>query len=213
MDTRQLSLIGLGEEQRSTTDLGGAPSGLTFHADAVSADLEKELLAAIDLHPWLTSMSRRVQHYGWKYDYKSRKVSPDSYLGPLPLFLDPLLDIVRQRDLHPDQAIVNEYSPGQGIAPHVDCEPCFGPVVAMVGLGSDTQMDFLRRADHERWSLRFTRRGLLILTGPARFDWSHAIAKRRNDQLMAIRRSRRVSVTFRSVITSDYDGESSTIEP
>ena len=34
-----------------------------------------------------------------------------------------------------EQAIVNEYEPGQGIAPHVDRD-CFGPVVATVSLGS-----------------------------------------------------------------------------
>ena len=40
-----------------------------------------------------------------------------------------------------EQAIVNEYEPGQGIAPHIDRD-CFGPVVATVSLGSAVNMDF-----------------------------------------------------------------------
>jgi hypothetical protein len=28
-------------------------------------------------------MKRRVQHYGWQYDYKASRVDSASYLGPL----------------------------------------------------------------------------------------------------------------------------------
>ena len=30
----------------------------------------------------------------------------------------------------PDQLIINEYQPGQGISPHIDCEPCFEDTIA-----------------------------------------------------------------------------------
>ncbi|WP_231289239.1 hypothetical protein [Rickettsia bellii] len=29
----------------------------------------------------------------------------------------------------PDQVIINEYMPGQGIAPHTDCIPCFSDTI------------------------------------------------------------------------------------
>jgi alkylated DNA repair dioxygenase AlkB len=180
-----------------------APTGLRYVPEAISPELERSLLDAIDTHEWLTSMSRRVQHYGWKYDYKARKVSPESYLGPLPTFLTPLTHIVRaEAAFTPDQAIINEYEPGQGIAHHVDCEPCFGPVVAMVGLGSSTQMDFAHRPTGRTWSLRFERRALLILEEDARSEWTHSIPKRRTDPGAAGRRGRRVSVTFRTILSS-----------
>jgi alkylated DNA repair dioxygenase AlkB len=195
----QLNFDGLSDGPQ--TDPG--PRGLRYVPDAISPGMERSLLASIDAHEWLTSMSRRVQHYGWKYDYKARRVSPDAYLGPLPTFLQPLVRLIdKEAGFLPDQAIINEYEPGQGIAPHVDCEPCFGPVVAMVGLGSTTQMDFAYRPTGEKWALRFERRALLVLEGDARFKWTHAIAKRRTDPVATGRRGRRVSVTFRRVLTN-----------
>jgi alkylated DNA repair dioxygenase AlkB len=202
MTSGQLDFDGLS----GSPEVDPAPRGLRYVPDAITPEMEQSLLVAIDAHEWLTSMSRRVQHYGWKYDYKARRVSPDSYLGPLPAFLTPLANLVAaQAGFIADQAIINEYEPGQGIAPHVDCEPCFGPVVAMVGLGSATQMDFAQRSSSARWSLQFESRGLLILAGEARSKWTHAIAKRRTDPGITGRRGRRVSVTFRTVLTTPSD--------
>jgi alkylated DNA repair dioxygenase AlkB len=71
----------------------------------------------------------------------------------------------------------------------------------MVGLGSSVQMDFAHRASRRTWSLRFEPRALLILENEARSDWTHAIAKRRTDPGSVDRRGRRVSVTFRAVLS------------
>jgi hypothetical protein len=43
------------------------------------------LLAAIDVQSWLTDISRRVQHYGYHYDYEARKVDPGTYVAPFPI--------------------------------------------------------------------------------------------------------------------------------
>jgi alkylated DNA repair dioxygenase AlkB len=176
------------------------PEGATFIADYINSDAELELLNKIDDMQWDDSMSRRVQHYGWRYDYKQRTVEPSDYLGPLPDFLSSLVERVHEQfGLRADQAIINEYQPGQGIAPHIDCEPCFGPVIAMVGLASDAQMDF--GCSGVSRSILFQRRGLLVVRGAARHDWTHGIARRRNDKLFGTRRGRRVSVTLRQIIS------------
>jgi alkylated DNA repair dioxygenase AlkB len=180
--------------------LENAPSGIRIVPNLIDTDAERFLLQAIDGQDWSTALSRRVQHYGWRYDYKSRSVRADDYLGPLPEFLGPLAERVAQEcDLAADQAIVNEYLPGQGIAPHVDCEPCFGPTVAMVALGSNIQMDFVELSSGADWSVAFARCSLVALTGPARSSWSHGIAKRRRDPRFDITRQRRISVTFRTI--------------
>jgi alkylated DNA repair dioxygenase AlkB len=182
--------------------LDGAPSGIRIAPDLIDEDSERFLLQAIDGHDWSAALSRRVQHYGWRYDYKSRSVRADDYLGPLPEFLTALAERVCQEcGFVADQAIVNEYLPGQGIAPHVDCEPCFGPIIAMVALASDVQMDFIELGSGTDWSVAFARRSLIELAGPARSSWSHGIAKRRCDSRFDITRQRRVSVTFRTVNT------------
>lgn len=59
-------------------------SGLTYISDFISVQEQDLLLSQIDQQSWLTDLKRRVQHYGYKYDYKARTVGNDAYLGPLP---------------------------------------------------------------------------------------------------------------------------------
>jgi alkylated DNA repair dioxygenase AlkB len=176
--------------------------GLSCLPDFIDGAEETQLLNIIEARPWLNDLKRRVQHYGYKYDYRARAVSPDLYLGPLPDWLAGYADrlhgegLFRQR---PDQVIVNEYQPGQGIAPHIDCEPCFDETVASLSLGSPCVMDFAR--DGQKISMLLEPRSLLVLSGEARYEWTHAIAPRKTDKLngQIIPRTRRVSMTFRKV--------------
>lgn len=55
-------------------------SGLSYIPDFISAQEQACLLSQIDQQPWLTDLKRRVQHYGYKYDYKARTVGGDAYL-------------------------------------------------------------------------------------------------------------------------------------
>jgi alkylated DNA repair dioxygenase AlkB len=109
----------------------------------------------------------------------------------------------------PDQVIVNEYLPGQGIARHVDCVPCFGPVVLSLSLGSACVMDLHAPETLERISLPLPRRSLLVLAGPARSAWSHSITARKADVIDGVRtpRARRVSLTFRTVLETSSGGD------
>ncbi|MCY3863459.1 MAG: hypothetical protein OXG34_12855 [bacterium] len=52
-----------------------APMGLEYHSDFLAASDEERLLAhaPIDSPEWLTDLSRRVMHFGYKYDYTSRR--------------------------------------------------------------------------------------------------------------------------------------------
>ena len=105
-------------------------------------------------------------------------------------------------EVEADQTIINEYEPGQGISAHVDCVPCFGPVVAAISLGSESTMDFTHPEDGTRVEVRLTPGSLCVMTGPARYVWRHAIAARKSDQSPTGRvlRGRRVSVTYRTVL-------------
>ena len=172
--------------------------GLEYLPDFISAEEERALMKAIDGQPWLNDLKRRVQHYGYKYDYKERAVKPDSYLGPLPDWLGP---VTHKLPFKPDQAIVNEYEPGQGISAHIDCVPCFGATIASLSLGSGAIMQFSNR--NEKQEIYLEPRSLIVLSGEARFRWAHAIPARKSDTLggFKIDRSRRLSLTFRTVLT------------
>lgn len=179
------------------------PSGLKYIHDYLSCSEAETLLAEVDAQPWLSDLRRRVQHYGYRYDYQARSVDRRMYLGDLPGWARPLAHRLHAEGAFPevpDQLIVNNYEPGQGIAPHIDCIPCFGPVVASLSLGSTYLMDMSR--DDASASIALRPRSLLVLSGEARYHWRHGIRSRRSDILDGARvpRGRRVSLTFRKVI-------------
>ncbi len=178
----------------------GTP-GLQNHAEALDEGEQQHLLSSIGQSRWQNDLKRRVQHYGYRYDYKARRVDSSMSLGPLPSFLSDvarkLLD-ARVLSTMPDQAIVNEYLPGQGIAPHVDCVPCFDDTVSTLSLGWAYELEFSRPATNEKQVVLLEPGSVLTMQGEARYLWRHEIKKRMNDR--GIPRRRRVSLTFRNVL-------------
>jgi len=177
-------------------------SGLSYLPGFITADQSAALIAEIDNQAWRADLKRRVQHYGYIYDYRARAISKEMKLGPLPDWLSGLVAKLTETGIFettPDQVIINEYEPGQGISAHIDCVPCFGDVIASLSLGSAVDMSF--RKDREAINLRLEPQSLLVLGGEARFKWQHAIASRKSDKVdnTRVSRSRRVSLTFRTV--------------
>ena len=169
---------------------------LDYLPNFIARDEQSVLIELIDQQPWLSDLKRRAQHYGYKYDYKARTITPDSYLGALPEWLQ---SIAKKLPFTPDQAIVNEYLPGQGTSAHVDCEPCFSNTIASLSLGSAATMQFTK--DNHKKEIYLDPRSLIILSGEARYKWTHAIPARKSDTVNGIKipRERRVSITFRKV--------------
>ncbi len=88
----------------------------------------------------------------------------------------------------PDQVIVNEYLPGQGIAAHIDREQCFGDRIAIVSLGSQCVMRFESKQFRKKIDVELKPRSLIMITAEARYQWTHAIAARKSDILYQGRR-------------------------
>ena len=185
--------------------------GLTYVPRFLSADAQEAAIRHIDEEPWRSDLERRVQHYGWRYDYRARTVGHDMHIGPLPEWLQAIAERLHAEtglfDRVPDQAIVNEYFPGQGIAMHADRQ-CFGATVATVSLGDAWRMD-LRPAGGKadtRVDILLEQGSALLMTGDARWRWFHGIAKRQKERTDggSRMRKRRLSLTFRTVL---YDGQ------
>ncbi len=175
--------------------------GMRYIPNFITTEEHSVLMAKIDSESWSTELKRRVQHYGYRYDYKERAVTPSMYLGSLPDFVSPIVDRMMERELfkdRPDQLIINEYEPGQGISAHIDCEPCFGDIIASVSLGWAYEMDFLDVETKECHSYLLGVGSVLTITGAARYKWFHRIRSRKKDG--DVPRQRRVSLTFRNVI-------------
>ncbi len=182
-----------------------AIAGLSYIPNYIDSTTEAALIHIIDTQPWMTELKRRVQHYGYRYDYKARNMTSESRLGDIPKWLMPLCQKLSDSGLFrefPDQIIINEYVPGQGIASHIDCIPCFCDTIASLSLGSSCVMDFTHSNKHEKSSLLLKPCSLLVLSGHARYEWQHGIAHRKTDpcQGSIIERTRRISLTFRKVI-------------
>ena len=181
----------------------GQVSGVGYHCDFITPLEEKAFLQAIDAGDWLHDLKRRVQHFGYKYDYKIRRIEARLKIGALPDWLQGLAIKLQEGgyfDNIPDQVIINEYEPGQGITPHIDCEPCFADTVVSLSLNSTAVMEFSKGDD--RLSFLLEPRSIIVLSGEARYDWKHAIPARKKDLYQGIvyPRKRRLSLTFRKVI-------------
>ncbi len=175
--------------------------GLTKVPNFLDAAMRDETLAMVDSLPWQNDLKRQVQHYGYKYDYKSRAIDRSMFVGELPPFAKAIALRLFQ-DGHmpgiPDQLIVNEYRRGQGIAAHVDCVPCFDDTIVTISLGSVYDMHFKSLETSVEKSATLELGSALILSGDARYSWTHGIRPRTTDNGRP--RGRRVSLTFRKVL-------------
>ncbi len=179
--------------------------GLSYVPNFISSQEEKDLINHIDNEIWLTDLKRRVQHYGYKYDYKSRRIDTNMKIGELPNWLDPLIRKFQEAGFFtekPDQVIINEYEAGQGITPHIDCEPCFEDTIISLSLLSAVVMDFTNDITNQKIPVLLAPKSIVVLKDESRYDWKHGIAPRQNDKFdtQLVKRSRRVSLTFRKVI-------------
>ena len=180
--------------------------GFGYIEDYINENEHDQLLYQIDKNQWLADLKRCVQHYGFKYDYKARKVNRDMRIGQLPDWLQKLgrkLYEDGHMPVEPDQVIVNEYEPGQGISSHIDCEPCFANMIVSLSLGSACVMDFTNKRDKtKKIPVWLAPRSIIVLKDEARYEWLHGIAPRKSDQWegQTYERQRRVSLTFRKVI-------------
>jgi alkylated DNA repair dioxygenase AlkB len=180
-------------------------SGLTYIPNYLSQEEVKEFLNNIRSSEWLTDLKRRVQHYGYKYDYRSRSIDSSMFLGELPHWAKKLAVKLHNdgfSEFISDQLIVNEYLPGQGISNHIDCEPCFGETIMSISLGSYCVMDFINKTTQKSVPVFLECGSLVVLKGDARYKWTHGIAPRKADIFNGIKTIRgiRTSMTFRKTI-------------
>jgi hypothetical protein len=99
------------------------------------------------------------------------------------------------------QIILNLYPPGEGISPHIDLPNRYADGIIGTSLTGGTTMTFQR--GEEKYDIYLPERTVYVMTGEARWEWSHGIEGRDKDLvegkdgLETRLRSTRVSVTFR----------------
>ena len=180
--------------------------GLRYIRNYITEFQHDWLLNQIDKQEWHSFAKRRAQHYGPKYDYKTGKLNRDTRMNDLPEWLKRLSQKLH-KDGHipeaPNQVLVSEYEPGQGIGGHIDREPWFKDTIISLSLGSSCIMEFTNPDDRtKKVSVWLALRSIAVLREAARYTWLHGIPARKSDVWDGRKyaRQRRVSLTFRSVI-------------
>jgi alkylated DNA repair dioxygenase AlkB len=173
--------------------------GFSLKRDYVTPDEEGDLIARVDEGAWENDYKRRIQQFGLGY---SSGESRPKWLRDFPDWLKDLAERVAgdsNFERFPENCVINEYVPPQGIGPHRDYS-AFGSVVACVSLGSEIVMDFKEPEKKLHIPLHVPARSLWVINGPARWQWTHGIAPRLTDWIRGERRSRsrRISITFRT---------------
>jgi alkylated DNA repair dioxygenase AlkB len=171
--------------------------GFSMRINYLSVAEEIELLARVNEGVWDTEWRRRVQRFGAGYGPANNR----AVIATFPGWLAELAQQVGRDagfERFPENCVINEYLPGQGIAPHKDYLN-FGSKVACVSLGSHVSLDFYSADRKEKRTVDVPARSLWVIEGEARYEWLHGIAPRLHDKIGNERRKRgtRVSITFR----------------
>jgi alkylated DNA repair dioxygenase AlkB len=164
----------------------GLPEGFSYAPRLLSTAEHDALLAHVARIPYAelrmrgVTARRRVAHFGWKYDYATRRAQAGAGgASALPEFLLSLRarcgELAGEAPDRFEEALATFYPPGASIGWHRDA-PQFGIVVG-VSFGSPCRMRF-RRALLGR---QVTSETLLepgsayVLSGAARWAWQHHI--------------------------------------
>ena len=176
--------------------------GFYLYNDLIDEEFERQLLSELDNQRWIVDYARRLQYYGYRNELE------DPYdLIPFPVEMPRLMRALSEKlvaknivQLQPDQVIVNEYVPGEGIRPHKDRD-YYENQICGVNLGSGCIMRFIRGNNQEVIDIEVPQRSVYVMQDDARKKWNHAIPPRKKDINDGIvkHRERRISITYRKV--------------
>ncbi len=167
---------------------------------------------------WRTHLSRRVAHFQFSFDYETTEIDRDSRdrTPDVPEEIQAIAKRIEKitKNFSIDQITANEYLPSQGIAPHIDTTRSFTGIIVSLCLFSGCVFTLRNVKLGIHKSIYHHPRSLIIMTGPARFDYQHYIAPRKADVVDGkyIARSRRVSLTFRQILQPGVEMESKHVD-
>ena len=174
------------------------PDGLTYVADFVTPDEERDLIAQFEALEFRAvtmrgqTARRTVRMFGLDYDYEGGELVP---ADPLPESLEWLRDrAARLTDRASGdlvQILISRYPEGAGIGWHRDA-PMFGSRIAGVSLLGASRIRFQRtiKGEREVAAIELQPRSAYVLSGKARWSWQHSVPATKE---------LRYSVTFRTL--------------
>jgi alkylated DNA repair protein alkB family protein 8 len=180
-----------------------AVPGLHIYHEFISKSMEDELIKEIDSQTWVVDYNRRLQYYGYRNELEA-PYGLIRYPVSMPSLISKLSEnLVEQKILvvQPDQVIINEYAPGEGLRPHKD-RNYFENQICGVNLGSGCIMRYIKISGGDVVDVEVPRRSVYVMQDDARYKWNHSIPPRKKDVVdgNVKPRERRISITYRKVI-------------
>jgi alkylated DNA repair dioxygenase AlkB len=191
--------------------------GLRLYENFITESEEQQLIHFLDSNqcqwngrgiPPNPELIRRTMQFGAIFSYKLRKIVSEEF-DKLPkqfeTIFERMLNVKIFKDESCNHVVVNEYDAGQGIMPHCDAPLIFGKTVVALSLLSDCVMSFFDlKSDELLKKIVLPRRSLIVFEGDSRYGMKHYISKDLIETVgdVVIERSRRVSLTCRTVIKS-----------
>lgn len=146
-----------------------------------------------------------LQDFGPQVNFKKRKLKQDNFTG-LPQFSKVLVErmwsmVPALSDFQPVELCNLEYVPDRGssIDPHFDDFWVWGDRLVTLNLLSESTLTFSHSAYNTEVAVPMPRRSLIIVSGPSRYKWKHAI--KRQDIV-----SRRIAITLRELAQEFCEG-------
>lgn len=181
-------------------------SGLRYIDDWINKEEANELYNILSTLNWISvgnsKNSRVAAHYGYYYNYDR------SGLTKAPPIPERLLEILIPQskfdfnNIHIDrsrfnQLIINQYLPGQKIAPHIDHTKYFDDIIVCITLMNDDAVipiifqKYFNNTTEQRL-VNAKNRSMYLMSGDARWNWKHSLINKSNTV--------RWSFTFREVV-------------
>lgn len=195
-----------------------APSDIYYIPNFISAEEEDEIVQKVYSAPkpkWTCLSNRRLQDYGG-VPHK-RGMIPEEIPHWLHKYMDRIKNLGFFEKMTPNQVLVNEYLPGQGIMPHLD-GPLFSPVVTTISCGSHAILNFFDNTVKRDKICEFLleRCSLIVIKRDMYSEYLHSIDETKFDILSnkcinlkycskeykigdILERKTRISVTIRNV--------------
>ncbi|KAL3270578.1 hypothetical protein HHI36_021115 [Cryptolaemus montrouzieri] len=151
----------------------------------ISTEEEEDIIKNVYSAPkpkWTCLSNRRLQDYGGVPHEKG--MVPENIPPWLKKYMNRITDLNVFDGNKPNQVLVNEYLPGQGIMPHTD-GPLFHPTITTISCGSHTILNFFTNdvARNKICDLLLERRSLVIIQDDMYSKYLHSIEENKCDIL------------------------------
>ncbi|XP_044258021.1 alpha-ketoglutarate-dependent dioxygenase alkB homolog 6 [Tribolium madens] len=195
-----------------------APPTIYYIPNFITPEEEAHILKNVYSVPkpkWTCLSKRRLQDYGGVPHEKG--MIPEAIPNWLTKYMEKVAQLNVFEGNKPNQVLINEYLPGQGIMPHTD-GPLFYPTIATISCGSHTVLEFLENNENrvKVCQLLLERCSLVIIKDDMFTKYLHSIRELDTDIIDEgcanllncekqyaigdkVKRDTRVSVTIRNV--------------